>query len=120
MRIVGGRSDRMTRSILELFVVHEQLRALDVCNIICKDYSTSRRAVNSRLQRMRNEEVLDYVEEADENRWVYMKLTLHGECLLTALRIKDGDFRSATQKSLANHKRWGQRRKNATPSTSRR
>jgi hypothetical protein len=113
MRLRGRRSDELTRVILELFVEHVRLRALDICNMLAEKYGTTRKAINSRLQRMRNENILLYMP-GPKQEFTTMQLTLHGECLLTAIRKKDGDERSLVQKKLDGYIRWGQRRKNAT------
>jgi hypothetical protein len=105
----GSESQKITRGILELFVEYESLRAKDVCDLLCSKYALSRKAIRSRLQRLRDIEALWYVDEKGRA----MALRLHGEYMLLALRKESGDERSPMQRALSTHTRWGQRRKNA-------
>lgn len=109
----GVNSKEIYKYILELFVEHRYVGAGWICDVTCPKFKVTRRAVNSRLQRLRYDGAIDFY---GYSRAGHMYMTLHGEYVLMKLREELGDDRSLVQKALSGYTRWGQRRKNAAKS----
>jgi protein-disulfide isomerase-like protein with CxxC motif len=106
--IRGRRSEDLTRFILELFVENRELKATEVCSDVCPRYGLTHKAVNNRLQRLRNNKVLEYARGPEGRA---MRLTLHGEYTLTITRAGRSRYISPCAQKLRGYLRWGQRRK---------
>jgi hypothetical protein len=126
MPLRGKVSQELTREILELLVEYKECTAREVYKLMERHRLTnypagvlSTKAVNNRLARLRAEGILIYTSTSwSATASSKMRLSLHGEAVLTMLREKHGPLALLQKRALRTYARWGRKRRRSNAAES--